>query len=117
MATRQVGAPYDVFGDTRSQVYLGLSHEDPASSAAVDATKGQVLMYAGTVATTYFSSTSGGETESAADWVGTSVPYLVSVPDPFDTISPYHDWGPVPVTGKTVVSALKVKGPRRPSYR
>ena len=24
------------------------------------------------------------------------VPYLVSVPDPFDTISPYHNWGPVP---------------------
>jgi len=31
MATRQVGAPYDVFNDTRSQMYLGLSHEDPAS--------------------------------------------------------------------------------------
>ncbi|MDX6468404.1 MAG: stage sporulation protein [Gaiellaceae bacterium] len=111
MATRQVGAPYDVFGDTRSQMYLGLSHEDPATSAAVDATKGQVLMYAGKVATTYFSSTSGGETESAANWAGTAVPYLVSVPDPYDTISPYHDWGPVPVTGKTVAQALKLAGP------
>jgi stage II sporulation protein D len=111
MATRQVGAPYDVFGDTRSQMYLGLSHEDPASSAAVDATKGQVLYFGDKVATTYFSSTSGGVTESAADWVGTSVPYLVSVPDPFDSISPYHNWGPVPVTGKAVVSALKLKGP------
>ena len=29
-------------------------------------------------------------------------PYLVSVRDPYDTISPYHDWGPVPVTGKTL---------------
>ena len=111
MATRQVGAPYDVFSDTRSQMYLGLSHEDPASNAAVDATKGQVLMYGGQIATTYFSSTSGGVTESAADWVGTAVPYLVSVPDPFDTISPFHDWGPVPVTGKTIVSALKLQGP------
>jgi SpoIID/LytB domain protein len=92
-------------------MYLGLSHEDPATSAAVDATKCQVLMYGGKVATTYFSSTSGGMTESAADWVGTAVPYLVSVPDPFDAISPYHDWGPVPVTGKTVVSALKLTGP------
>jgi stage II sporulation protein D len=110
MATRQVGAPYDVFNDTRSQMYLGLSHEDPASDAAVDATKGQVLYYGGTVATTYFSSTSGGQTESAADWGGTAVPYLVSVPDPYDTISPYHDWGPVPVTSKTVVSALKLPG-------
>ncbi len=111
MATRQVGAPYDVFDDTRSQMYLGLSHEDPATNAAVDATKGQVLFYSGKVATTFFSSTSGGMTESAADWTGTPVPYLVSVPDPYDTISPYHDWGPVAVTGKTVVSALKLPGP------
>jgi stage II sporulation protein D len=111
LATRQVGAPYDVYSDSRSQVYLGLSNEDPATTAAVDATKGQVLDYAGTIATTYFSSTSGGETESALDWVGTAVPYLVSVPDPFDTISPYHDWGPVPVTGKAIVSALKLRGP------
>jgi stage II sporulation protein D len=111
MATRQVGAPYDVFGDTRSQAYLGLAHEDPATDAAVDATKGQVLMYAGKVATTYFSSTSGGVTESAADWTGTPVPYLVSVSDPFDSISPYHDWGPVPVTGKTLVSKLKLPAP------
>jgi stage II sporulation protein D len=110
MATRQVGAPYDVFSDTRSQMYLGLSHEDPATTAAVDATKGQVLMYGSTIATTFFSSTSGGVTESAADWMGTAVPYLVSVPDPFDTISPYHDWGPVPVTGKTLVSKLKLQG-------
>jgi stage II sporulation protein D len=111
MATRQVGAPYDVFNDTRSQVYLGLSHESPTTTAAVDATKGQVLFYGGKVATTFFSSTSGGMTESAANWMGSAVPYLVSVPDPYDTISPYHDWGPVPVTGKTVVSALKLPGP------
>ncbi len=111
MATRQVGAPYDVFNDTRSQMYLGLSHEDPATNAAVDETKGQVLFFGGKVATTYFSSTSGGQTESAANWYGTAVPYLVSVPDPYDTISPYHNWGPVPVTGKTVVSALKLPGP------
>jgi len=111
MATRQVGAPYDVFNDTRSQMYLGLSHEDSATNAAVDETKGQVLFFGGKVATTYFSSTSGGQTESAANWYGTAVPYLVSVPDPYDTISPYHNWGPVPVTGKTVVSALKLPGP------
>ena len=111
MATRQVGAPFDVYSDTRSQMYLGLSQEEPATNAAVDATKGQVLMYGGKVATTFFSSTSGGLTESAADWTGVPAPYLVSVPDPYDTISPYHNWGPVPVTGKTVVSALKLPAP------
>ena len=94
LATRQVGAPFDVYSDTRSQMYLGISSESPATNAAVDATKGQVLFYKGTVATTYFSSTSGGKTESSQAWTGTALPYLVSVSDPYDEISPYHDWGP-----------------------
>jgi stage II sporulation protein D len=111
LATRQVGAPFDVYSDTRSQMYLGLSHEAPAATAAVDATRRQVVLYQGSVATTYFSSTSGGRTESAADWTGRAVPYLVSVADPYDTISPYHSWGPVPVTAKAIAKALDVKGP------
>ena len=100
LATRQIAAPFDVYSDTRSQMYLGVSHESPAATAAVDLTKGQVLFYGGTVATTFFSSTSGGKTESSLDWSGTALPYLVSVPDPYDDISPYHNWGPVAVTGK-----------------
>jgi stage II sporulation protein D len=111
LATRQVAAPFDVYGDTRSQVYRGVAAETAAGDAAVDATAGQVLTYAGAVATTFFSSTSGGRTESAADvFGGESLPYLVSVPDPYDTISPYHDWGPVPVTALRIARALKVPG-------
>ena len=63
------------------------------------------------VATTFFYSTSGGQTESSVDWTGTALPYLVSVPDPYDDISPYHNWGPVPVTAQTISKALKVTGP------
>jgi len=111
IATKKVAAPFDVYGDTRSQMYLGVSRETPATNAAVDATRGQVLMYAGKVAATFFFSSSGGETESISDgWGVAPVPYLVSVSDPFDTLSPYHDWGPVPVSAKTFASALKVKG-------
>jgi len=110
LATRQVGAPYDLYSDTRSQVYLGAAHESPATTAAVTATRGQVLLYNGTVATTYFSSTSGGRTESSQGWMGTALPYLVSVADPYDDISPYHNWGPVPVTAQTIAKALKLSG-------
>jgi hypothetical protein len=70
-----------------------------------------VLLFAGKVATTYFYSTSGGRTESSADWTGTAVPYLVSVTDPYDALSPYHDWGPVPVTAQALLKALKTTGP------
>ncbi|MES1248640.1 MAG: SpoIID/LytB domain-containing protein [Actinomycetota bacterium] len=111
LATRAVGAPFDVYNDTRSQMYLGVAHESPATTAAVNATKGQVALYAGKVATTFFSSTSGGETESALDWTGTAIPYLVSVVDPYDALSPYHNWGPVPVTATTLLKDLKLTGP------
>jgi len=111
LATRNVAAPYDAYADTRSQMYLGSSAESPASTAAVSATKGQVLLYDGKVATTYFYSTSGGRTESSLDWNGTPLPYLVSVPDPYDTISPYHDWGPLPFTAAAIAKALKLPSP------
>jgi stage II sporulation protein D len=110
LATRQVGAPFDVYPDTRSQMYLGVANESSTTNAAVDATRARVLFYKGTIATTYFSSTSGGKTESSQAWMGTALPYLVSVPDPYDDISPYHDWGPVAVTAATIAKALKLTG-------
>ncbi|MFI5415403.1 MAG: SpoIID/LytB domain-containing protein, partial [Candidatus Lutacidiplasmatales archaeon] len=111
LATRKIGAPYDAYSDTRSQMYLGLSNESAAATAAVSATKGQALFFGDKVATTFFYSTSGGQTESSVDWTGTALPYLVSVPDPYDDISPYHNWGPVPMTAQTISKALKVTGP------
>ena len=111
LASRQGAAPFDVYADGRSQAYLGVSVETPAGRAAVDETAGQVLLYDGDVADTLFSSSTGGRTQSAADAFGSpGRPYLVSVPDPYDTISPYHDWGPVPVTAKTLAHALGVAG-------
>jgi SpoIID/LytB domain protein len=107
LASRRVGAPFDVYADGRSQAYLGVSAETPAGKQAVDETAGQVLLYNGDVALTLFSSSTGGRTQSAADAFGApGRPYLVSVRDPYDTISPYHDWGPVPVTGTMLGSAV-----------
>jgi stage II sporulation protein D len=111
IASRRGGAPFDVYADGRSQAYLGVSVETPAATEAVDETAGQVLLYNGQVATTMFSSSTGGRTQSAADaFGGSGRPYLVSQPDPYDSISPYHNWGPVPVTGKTLAQALGVPG-------
>jgi stage II sporulation protein D len=111
LASRKAGAPYDVYADGRSQAYLGVSAETAAGRQAVDETAGEVLLYDGDVATTLFSSSTGGWTQSAADAFGApGRPYLVSVRDPYDTISPYHDWGPVAVTGKTLGHALGVVG-------
>jgi stage II sporulation protein D len=109
LATRRTGA-FDLYPDTRSQVYLGIEHEKPSTTAAVDATAGQVVLYQGEVAKTFFFSTSGGRTASAEDVWGEAVPYLVSVPDPYDSISPHHTWGPVAYTGTALAKRLKMKG-------
>src|SRR4029077_11531234 len=104
-------APFDVYADGRNQVYLGISAEKPSATQAVNDTAGEVLLYGDQVATTFFSSSTGGWTQSAVDAFGPpGRPYLVSVSDPYDTISPYHDWGPVPVTGKTLGRVLGISG-------
>ncbi len=109
LATRKTGA-FDLYPDTRSQVYLGIDHEKPSTNAAVDATAGKVVLFEGQVAKTYFFSTSGGRTASAEDVWGEPVPYLVSVADPYDSISPYHDWGPFAFTGAKLAKTLKMPG-------
>jgi SpoIID/LytB domain protein len=91
-------------------VYGGLDAESASTTAAVHATAKQVVYYNGKVATTYFSSSSGGRTVSSAEAWGTPIPYLQSVPDPYDTLSPYHDWGPVLFDAQRVAKALKVPG-------
>jgi stage II sporulation protein D len=103
---------FDLYPDTRDQVYLGIPHEAPSTTAAVNATAGQVVLYKGKVASTYFFSTSGGRTASIQDLYPDSppVPYLVSVPDPYDSISPYHDWGPFRYTAKKLARGLKSPG-------
>ena len=110
LATRRIAAPFDVYSDTRSQMYLGISQETAATTSAVDATKGQVVLFGNKIATTFFFSTSGGETASSLDIWGTALPYLVPVADPYDAISPFHDWGPVPVTAAQLAKTLKLQG-------
>ncbi|MBA2537493.1 MAG: SpoIID/LytB domain-containing protein [Actinobacteria bacterium] len=81
--------------DTSDQVYGGKSAETDATNAAVTATAGKIVTYGGAPAVTFFFSTSGGKTATAADEGWTAKPYLVSVEDPYDSISPHHLWGPL----------------------
>ena len=75
-------------------------------------TKRQVLDVRRKVATTFFFSSSGGRTADVEDVFigGKPIPYLVSVPDPDDKLSPYHRWGPVVLAG-----AEGGEGARRPA--
>jgi SpoIID/LytB domain protein len=86
------GNGFDLYADTRSQVYKGLESEYASSNAAADATRGQVVMYGGEIAETLFSACSGGKTESIKNVFGSAIPYLVGVPDPYDYYCPLHKW-------------------------
>ena len=95
LAESAAGGQFDVFSDTRSQMYGGVAAETPNTDAAVAATANQVLTYKGRVATTFFFASSGGRTANVEDiWAGSPIPYLVSVADPGDAISVYHRWQP-----------------------
>ena len=110
LAQRVAGKSFDVYADVRSQVYGGLAVEKPSTTAAVRDTAGEAVLYEGKPAVTYFYSTSGGRTAGSDEIFEQPRPYLVSVDDPYDTLSPYHRWGPVAVPAAKVRSGLKVPG-------
>ena len=107
------GGSFDVYDDTRSQVYGGIAAEDARANAAINATAGRVVSWNGSVAHTFFHSTSGGRTAAIRDvWPSAQpLPYLVSVADPHDSLSPYHRWGPIVRGAKEISSRLGAAAP------
>src|SRR4051794_128130 len=105
---------FDQFADTRSQMDRGVAAERPATDAAVAATAGQVVTYAGQPVTTFFFSTSGGHTENIENsFVGSAPkPWLKGVDDPYDDLSPKHRWKPVTMSLSRARAKLRglVKG-------
>jgi stage II sporulation protein D len=87
------GSRFDVYPDTRSQMYLGKAAETPRTNAAVAATAGQIVTYGGKPAITYFYADSGGHTESVQYGFPGSAPqpWLVGVADPYDN-GPLRKW-------------------------
>lgn len=93
LTSRRSAEPFDVYADTRSQAYRGVSGETGRTTEAVRATRAVVLMAGTSVARTFFHSSSGGRTAAVEEvFGGPPVPYLRSVDDPYDRLSPHHDW-------------------------
>ncbi len=105
---------YDLLPDDRSQMYGGIRAERTETNLAVGATAGQVLVWRDRIIPAYYFSSSGGRTSSIHDaWPRShQVPYLVSVSDPYDYISPHHVWPTQVLTAADVDSVLKVSGVR-----
>jgi stage II sporulation protein D len=104
---------FDVYLDTRDQVYDGTDVENPLSDKAVDETKNLILTYGGKPATVFYSAACGGHTEDAGNvFAGVEAPYLKGVKDgdpPNCSIEPGFNWQEI-YTSKTIVDMLKSAG-------
>ncbi len=93
LTSRRPSEPFDVYADTRTQAYGGVAGETARTTDAVRATSGVVVTFGTSVVRTLFHSSSGGRTAAVEEvFGGPPVPYLSSVADPYDRLSPHHDW-------------------------
>jgi peptidoglycan hydrolase-like amidase len=67
---------FDILPTTRSQVYRGLTSENPLSTRAVDETRGLVATYNGEPINALYTSTCGGRTENSENIFNDAIPYL-----------------------------------------
>jgi SpoIID/LytB domain protein len=87
------GSRFDVYSDTRSQVYRGRAAYTASTDSAVAATAGQIVTYGGAPAITYFFASSGGRTENVENaFPGAApAPWLRGVRDPYER-GELHAW-------------------------
>ena len=67
---------FDILPTTRSQVYRGLTSENPLSTRAVDETRGIIATYDGEPINALYTSTCGGRTEDSENIFNQAMPYL-----------------------------------------
>ncbi|HEY9166991.1 MAG TPA: SpoIID/LytB domain-containing protein [Candidatus Kryptonia bacterium] len=92
---------FDVYADTRDQVYSGIQRYNSLADSAIEFTSGMIVEYNGEPARCFFHSTCGGHTEDVQHvWQGQPPqPYLQGVSDidsangqPFCIYSPQFFW-------------------------
>lgn len=109
------GSRFDVYSDTRSQVYRGAAAETAQTNAAVADTAGQIVTYGGRPAITYFFASSGGMTENVQNGFPGAAPepWLRGVQDTYEA-STRSDWK---VTLSYAVVAKRLQGLVKGQFR
>jgi stage II sporulation protein D len=108
---------FDVYDDTRSQVYHGQLGEKTNGTTAVTATAGQVVLYKGAIANTLYHSGDGGWTENNEDVYTSStgqitagvVAYLRGSSDRMPDGSSYDKTSPFATWHTTVYSLSQIR--------
>ncbi len=83
---------FDVYSDTRSQVYKGIEVENEKINAIINETTGEVLKYQGKIIPAFFHSSSGGMTESSLEFFGYQKPYLIAKESKYYSTYPDAKW-------------------------
>ena len=116
---------FDLYDDTRSQVYRGTKAERSETDAAIADTSGEILMSGSSVVNAFYHSTGGGATEdNEYAWVSSSgklvagpVSYLRGIEDvapdgtAYDAAAPRYAWTTSPISRETL-SAMMASDPR-----
>jgi stage II sporulation protein D len=83
---------FDLDNTQNTQIYRGMNAEDPRTDAAVQATRGQVLVWGGKPADIFYHSDSGGATADISHVWGANIPYLKPKAEKIAYVSPYSSW-------------------------
>lgn len=107
--THQRNFNFDLCDNEDCQVYRGVYSGSNADKVdqAVEETSGVVVTYDGGYCETFYSSSNGGASESAANVWGTDIPYLIGKEDPYEAsieIPDYH-WSET-FTGQEIQARL-----------
>ncbi len=107
---RHTDQGFDLCSDVHCQVYGGATKENPRTTAAVDATKGQILIYEGKPIGAFFSANCGGSTEGIQlVWGTPDRPYLKARRCPWGTAAPWYEWR-LTANNTEMLNALRAKG-------
>jgi len=92
LGVRHLADPYMTCSDQRCQMYRGIDYEDARTTAAVDATRGEVLTHGDEIIRAWFSANNGGFSASNAwTWGGEQLPYVAARYDGVDEMAEWSD--------------------------
>ncbi len=106
---------WDMDDTTFFQVYEGANRENAETNAAIDATRNQVITYAGVPIRAYFFSSGGGHTENVEDVFTETLPYLRGFADidaagqAFDSGAPDTSWSTTQFPMRVLEDMLNAK--------
>ena len=109
--TAPPGQAWNLYADTRSQVYGGMNDESQIGNQAVDSTRGIVLAYGRRgeerIFCTYFSSCSGGITQDCSAVFGYDLPPLrAHIVGNLCAASPHYQWS-VALTKESLTARIR----------